>query len=339
MADILKKLAAVVFLTMLIWAWAYLALEETMEQQTGTLDISPGIRQDLFVSFEEGPAPISLKVTIKGPPRKIGELKKRLHASDIDPNKERLDFLYDPESQNHSLPGSYRLDVLQFLNESDKLEDLAVSVESCEPTVINVKVEKLTEKRLTVQCLDENNAPLAAESIEPARIQMFVRDEWRGPATVILTEAAIEKARKEPISEKPFIELEGGRPTYSKVSVSIKLLPAETLLQDRVTNPLLKLGYIFSRNLHGKYTVHLINENDLRTLQYKASERAFNAYEKKPYLILVEIRDGDENAANNIHRQIIYNFPEEFVLKDEIELAGPPREAVFKLVPVSEKPE
>ncbi len=130
MADILKKLAAVVSLTMLIWAWAYLALEETMEQQNGTLDISPGIRQDLFVSFENQPAPVSLKLTIKGPPSQIAELKKRLRASDADPNKERLDFLYDPASQNHSAPGSYDLNIVEFLNKSDKLKDMAVSVVS-----------------------------------------------------------------------------------------------------------------------------------------------------------------------------------------------------------------
>ncbi len=339
MADILKKLTAVVFLTMLIWAWAYLELEDEMPPQNGTLDISPGIRQDLFVSFEKRPAPVSLKLTIKGPPMQLAELRKRLRASDTDRNKERLDFLYDPESQNRSAPDSYELDVVEFLNESDKLKDMAVTIVSCEPSVINVKVEKLTKKWLTIQCLNENNVPLATELINPQSIQMFVRDNWTGPATVILTEAEIEKARKGPVTERPFIELTPEKRQRYKDTVSITLPATENPLQDRVTNPLMKLGYIFSRNLHGKYTVDLTNENDLRTLQYKASERAFNAYEKKPYQMLIEIRDGDENAENDVHRQIIYNFPEEFVQKGEIELTGPPREAVFKLVAVSAKPE
>jgi len=338
MADKLKKLTAVAFLTMLIWAWAYLAVEETT-QQTGTLDISPATRQDLFVSFENHTTPVSLKLTIKGPPLKIGELKKRLRADDSNPDKERLDFFYDPESRNHSVPGSYVLDVAEFLNQSDKLKDLAVSVESCEPAVINVKVEKLTEQWLTVQCLDENNTPLATETISPQSVRMFVRPGWTGNATVILTKALIEKARKEPVSERPFIELIPGKRQYYKDPVSIMLPSTENPLQDRVTNPLMKLGYIFSRNLHGKYTVKLANEVDLRTLQYKASERAFKAYENQPYQILIEIRDGDENADADIHRQIIYNFPREFVQKGEIELAGPPREAVFRLVPVSKKPD
>jgi len=339
MADILKKLAAVVFITMLIWAWAYLALEEEIEQ-TGRLDISPAIRQDLFVNFKDRPAPVSLKLTMKGPPVQIAELKKRLRASDVDPDKERLDFFYNPESQSQSAPGSHELSVVAFLNESDKLKDIAVTVVSCEPDVITVEVEELILKPLTIQCLDEHGARLADATIEPASVEMFVHDDWSGDlltATVSLSAPAAEKARKGPVSEKPYIELENGKRIYSKSPVSIKL-PTESLLQDRVSNPL-KLGYIFSRNLHGRYTVQLINENDLRTLQYKASDHAFKAYENQPYHILIEIHDGDENAPNNIQRQIIYNFPEEFVQKGEIKLAGPPHPAIFKLVPVPKKPE
>jgi len=338
MADRLKKLAAVIFLTMLIWAWAYLALEETMEQQAGTLDISPAIRQDLFVSFENHPLPVNLKLTIKGPTRKIAELRKRLRASDADPTKERLDFLYDPESQNHSTPGSYVLSVVKFLNESDKLKDMAVTVESCEPAIINVQVEELTKKRLTIQCLDKNNTLLTDASIDPAIIQMFVRDNWTGTATVILTESAIEKARKEPVTARPFIELTQGKPVYYKDTVSITLPSTENPLETRPRQ--LTIGYICSKNFWDHYTVELSNEGELRSrILLKASERAFIAYEKTAYQILIEILPGDETAEDAIHRPVIYNFPEEFVQKGEIKLAEPPREAVFKLVPVSEKPE
>ena len=40
MIDKIKKIAVVIFLTLLIWAWAYLALEEEIIQ-TATLDIAP----------------------------------------------------------------------------------------------------------------------------------------------------------------------------------------------------------------------------------------------------------------------------------------------------------
>ncbi len=337
MAEILKKLAAVVFLTMLIWAWAYLALEDETDQ-TGTLDIS-AIRQDLFVNFEDQPAPVSLKLTIKGPTRKIAELKKRLRASDAHPNKERLDFLYDPASQNHSAPGSYELDVVEFLNNSDKRKDMAVTIVSCEPSVINIKVEKLTEEWLPIQCLDEDRVALATELIDPQAIQMLVRDRdnWTGTATVILTEAAIEKARQEPVTVTPFIELTPGKRRYYKDTVDITLPATENPLEPRTEQP--TIGFIGSKNLWDKYTVQLINESDLRTIRLKASERAFNAYEKTAYQVLVEILPGDETAAEAIHRPVIYNFPEEFVQKGEIKLDEPPREAVFKLVARPAKPE
>ncbi len=340
MADILKKLAAVIFLTMLIWAWAYLALEKEMPQQNGTLDISTGIRQDLFVSFENRPTPVGLKLTIKGPPSQIAELKKRLHASDDDPTKVELDFLYDPESQGHSTSGSHVLNVVKFLNESDKLKDMAVTVVSCEPAVITVKVEELIKKRLTIQCLDENNALLADATIEPARIQMFVRDNWTGTATVILTEAVIEKARKEPVTVIPFIELTPEKRQYYKDPVSIRLPSTENPLEIRPQQ--LSIGFIGSKNFWDKYTVELINEGELRSrILLKASKRAFSAYEKTVYQVLIEVLPDDETAAEAIHRPVIYNFPEEFVEKGEIKLVEPepPREAIFKLVPISEKPE
>jgi hypothetical protein len=339
MFDKFKKLSAVVALTLLIWAWAYLALEETMPA-TGTLNISPATRPDLFVSFDQQPVPVTLQLTLKGSPSQMSELKKRLRADDTDPRKERMDFFYDAELLNHSAPGRYPLDVLTFLNESDKLKDLAVSVEHCEPPSINVNVRKLTQKWFTVQCLDENKVPLRTELIEPSTIEMYAYDDWSGDslkANVILTAAMIEKARKEPIAERPFIELEPGRRRWFNSPVTIKLPSTESPLKDRVTSPLLKLGIIYSKNLQGKYNLELVNENDLRTVQYRASDAAYNAYEKMPYLIMIEVRDGDENT-ENVHRPIIYNFPPEFVRKGEIELTGADREAVFKLIPIAETP-
>ncbi len=337
MVDKVKKLSAVVALTLLIWAWAYLALEETMPA-AGTLRISPATRPDLFVSFDEQPGYVNLQLTLKGSPSQMSELKKRLRSDDTDPQKERLEFFYDAELENHGTPGRYQIDMVTFLNESDKMKDLAVSVEHCEPPIINVNVRQLTLKWFTVQCLDENKVPLRAESIEPSTIQMYGYDEWVGDslkASVILTPAMIEKARREAISERPFVELEAGRRRWFASPVTIKLPSTESPLKDRVTSPLLKLGIIYSKNLQGKYNLELLNENDLRTVQYRASDAAYSAYEKMPYLIMIEVRDGDENS-ENVHRPIIYNFPAEFLRKGEIELTGAPREAVFKLIPVGE---
>jgi len=334
----MKKLSAVIFLTLLIWAWAYLALEETMPA-TGTLSVSTSTRPDLFVSFEDQPAPVNLQLILRGSPAQIGELKKRLRADDTDPQKEKLEFAYNTIAENDGAPGRYTLDLAAFLNESDTLKSLAVKVEQCTPARINVNVRKLVQKWFTVQCLDENKARLPAETIDPARVEMYAPENWAGDslyANVILTPALIEKARTAPISERPVIELEPGRRRLAD-PVSIKLPTTESPLMDRVTSPLLRLGVICSRHLQGKYNIELLNENDLRTVQYRASDAAHNAYEKMPYLIMIEVRDGDENAPS-VQRPIIYNFPTEFVRKGEIELTGVPRQAAFRLVPVTTPP-
>ncbi len=188
---------------------------------------------------------------------------------------------------------------------------------------------------ITVQCLDENKVPLTTSQIEPQSVEMYVRDGWTGKATVILTESARENARKSSIEEKPFIELAPGNRRYSKDSVTIKLPVTEHPLEDRVLN--LRIGYIFSQDRQGKYTVELLNESRLRTLKFKASERAFKAYEKMPYRMLVEIRDSDINESLSIRLPVIYNFPHEFVRNGEIELTGSPEEAELKFIPVAAK--
>jgi hypothetical protein len=333
MLDRFKKISAVIFLTLLIWAYAYLALEETITV-TGTLNISPS-RQELLVGFADQQLPVNLQLAVKGPPKKITELKNYIRTKGLP------EFFYNAEMEQHSKPGLYPLDVASFLNETDKIKELGISVESCIPSRINVKVEQLQKKWLTIQCLDENRVPIVTEPIEPASIEMFVHEHWVGDnlkATVILPQTAVERARKEPISEKPFVELEDGKRVYSKVAVNIKLPSTENPLADRVLQP--TIGFIISKNLRDKFSVEVVNENDLRkTIQFRASDRAFDAYQSTLYQVLMEIRDGDENSTENVHRRVIYNFPSEFVRKGEIEPPTSLREAEFKLVPLAVKTE
>lgn len=339
MRDKIKKISAVIFLTLLVWAWAYLALEKIIPS-TATLYISPATRDDLFVSFEDLRTPINLRLAVKGPPSKITELNKKLREDEANPNRERtFSFFYNAEIEGHSAPGLHVLEIVSFLNESDKMKNLGISVESCIPSRINVNVEQLTKQYVTVQCLDENNVPLTTAQIEPQSVEMYVRQNWTGKASVILTEAARENARKDVIEEAPFIEFAPGIRRHSKQTVKIKLPATEHPLQDQVADPLVRLGYIFSKDLQGKYTVKLLNESKFRTLNFKASQRAFEAYQKMPFQMLIEIQDSDINETLNIHCKVIYNFPTEFVRKGEIVLTSPTVEAELELVPVANKPE
>lgn len=334
-----KKLAATAFLTLLIWTWAYLALEQEIVE-SGTLNISPATSQNILVSFDRE-VPVRLKLSIKGPASKIAEFRRRLLADDNDQDKERLDFFYNPEMQGQDEAGSYTLDILQFLKNDTRLKRLGLAVESCDIDTVEVTVEELEERWLPVQCLDRNGSFLAHSTIEPARVKMFVRQDWvseQSIAKVTLAPLQIEQARKNPITEKPYVELVPGKRKYADIRVEIKLPSAVELLQDRILQP--TIGFVLSKNLRGKYNIELLNENDLTSAtKIKASDDAWSAYDKRtPYQVLVEVRDGDENIDGEISRQLIYNFPLEYVQKQQIRLNEPIREARFRLKPLASQP-
>ena len=335
----IKKLAATAFLTLLIWTWAYLALEQEIVE-SGTLNISPATSRNILVGFDRE-VPVRLKLSIKGPASKIAELRRRLLADDNDRDKERLDFFYNAEMQGQAEAGSYPLDVLRFLKNDTRLKQLGLTVESCDIETIEVTVEELEERWLPVQCLDENGSILAHLMIEPARVKMFVRRDWgseQSQAKITLASLQIEQARKDTIIEKPYVELVPGKRKYADIRVEIKLPSAVELLQDRILQP--TIGFLLSKNLQGKFDIELFNENDLTsTTKIKASDDAWSAYDKRtPYQVLDEARDGDENTEGEISRQLIYNFPLEYVQKQQIRLNEPLREARFRLRPLASQP-
>ena len=337
MFDRFKKICAVVALTILIWAWAYQALEETTPA-TGTLNISPATQPDLFVSFDQQPVPVTLNLTLKGSPSHISELKKRLRADDTDPQKERLEFFYDAKLENHDVPGRYPLDLLAFLKESDKLKDLAVTVEQCEPSTINVDVRKLTQKWFTVQCLDENKVPLRHELIEPSTIQMYAFDDWAGDslkATVILTAEMIERPAGADLraavhragAGTPALVCRAGEDQASldrKPPEGPRHQPAAEAGRDLFEEP---PGQSIRLNCLTKTSCEPCSTGPPTTP---------TAHEKMPYLIMIESADGTRTPKAFAAHYL--QFPAESVRKGEIELTGAPREAVFKLVPVTEPP-
>ena len=335
----IKKLAATAFLTLLIWVWAYLALEQEIVE-SGTLNISPATSQSILVSFDRE-VPIRLKLSIKGPAAKIAEFRRRLLADDNDQDKERLDFFYNAEMRGQAGAGSYTLDVLQFLKSDTRLKRHGLAVESCDIEAVEVTVEKLEERWLPVQCLDENGSVLAYSTAEPARVQMFVRRDWgseQSKANVTLAPLQIEQARKDTITEKPYVELVPGKRKYADIRVEIKLPSAVELLQDRILQP--TIGFLLSKNLQGKFDIELLNENDLTSAtKIKASDDAWSAYNKRTsYQVLVEARDGDESIEGEISRELIYNFPLEYAQKQQIRLNEPLREARFRLRPLAAQP-
>jgi hypothetical protein len=332
--DKAKKLAAVIFLTLLIWVWAYFALEE-QDVVPGRLYISKEITPDLWVTFLDTPEPpISVSVTLKGPNSKIAELRRLMRGGPSGAGGFSLDFYYNPVDEKITEAGTYIWKVLDSLKNSDQTKGLGLTVVNCEPETVKVDIKKLVEKQLPVQCVDENNIVIEHENIEPAAVSVFVPQEWAGPATVVLTTAQIEQAREAPVARRPFVSF-GSKPDYAETLVTVKL-PAigQTLSEAPVS---VKIGFLVSENILGKYKIELRNEDELseRVMVVGTSE-AIEAYEKKLYQILIEVRDGDEAATEEIIRDVIYNFPPEFVRGGQIQLKpAPTRSARFRLVPVT----
>lgn len=337
MTEKLKKMLAVILLTLVIWAWAYLAQEETTRQM-GSLKVNPRTGLDVLVSFVDYGSEVPLMVTLKGPAAKVAELQKNLHAEEGDPERETLEFYFNPEIEGRRRTGTYEINILNLLKETTKIQDMGLTVVSCEPETVMVDVQQLVEKELTVQAVDENRSVLLHESIEPARVSMYVPAEWSGDmlkAYLELTPAQQQRARETSVMGKPYIRLYAGgeeRKRFASIRVEVKLLSAEQRLLDKPLQP--RIGFIFSSNLQGKYTAELLpeSESDFRTINLQATEEAFNSYRNTPYQVLVEVRDGDANIDGDIPREVIYNFPQDYVRKNEIRITPQsPQRVIFRL--------
>jgi hypothetical protein len=111
--------------------------------------------------------------------------------------------------------------------------------------------------------------------------------------------------------------------------------PEEDLLAD-YTITTARLRFSLSPNLQGKYKVVVDNLDEvIRTITIRATADAKRAYEKMPYQVTLEIDDEDATATEPLRRNLIYNFPDEYLRKDEIKLNQQPATARFKLVPLS----
>ncbi len=326
MHDWIKKFLAVIFLTLLIWAWAFLS-QEAENTWVITLKTSPVTAEDFLVTYNRGQDQVdNLRLTLRGAPDKISELVQRFR-------NEKPEFFYDPKEFGHETGGDFKLDMTDYFRRHAKIKEYALTLNSCIPERIDVKVEKLTPKLLVVQCVDENGVTVKHESIEPAQVEIPVRKDYTGSAYVMLTAQQMERARRVAIPEKTYAETAPGKRQYAKNAVQIKL-PATDPLNNQVFQPM--IGYIISPAMLGKYKIELVNESELKTIRnIRATDKAFEAYKKQRYHILVEIRDGDEALTEIPPRPILYNFPPEFQKDGQIEAPNPPHQAQIKLTPLS----
>jgi len=332
------KIAIVIFITVLIWVWADLALDEKHSVSDVTIKVAKSTDRSLLVSFtDEYLSSFSIgNVVLKGPASKIADVRRELNVGLLE-----FEFFLDPQAEAMTEPGAHPLNIPAFLRKSDQIKKHGLIVETCEPENVIVNLVKLVKRSLTVQCFDESRIPLKAESIEPSKVDMFVPEDWQGEkliANLLLAPREINQARLLAIEKIPYIELPGGQNRKAANPVEIKMPPAEERLKD-YTITTATLGLSVSENLQGKYKVQVTNLNEvISPIAVRATPEAKQAYESMRYQVILEIDDKDIKN-EECRREIVYNFPEEFISREELVLNQTPVQARFKLVPISPEPE
>ena len=325
----LKKAVLVVFITCLIWVWADLSLDKDLNDQTVTVTVSKA-NPRLWVTIEDK-SEIQIKVDFRGPARKIGDLVSKMEAG-----KEKLDVVFDAEKQNMEAGGDYSLpDVRRFLAESDKIRDYGLAVKAARPDKLQkIKVVELKEKTLPIKCVDETDTEIPAAKITPDIITALVPEQVTEARVKLISIAEKKQARGGVIDKKPYVEFVKGEVRYTEGAVKVELpMIGEDMKQYTIRGT---LGYIFSDNLAGGYKVEFIKRPEIGGIPIIATEEAKTAYVEKGFEVLLEIQD-DDVGKPEITRQVIYNFPIQYVREDKIRLKGEPAEAKFKLVPVGDQ--
>lgn len=330
------KIAIVIFLTVLIWVWADLALEELFPVSNVPITISKSTNRALWVSFvdeNESLVPIYTvkNIVLKGSASRTSDVDRKLKTGSL-----QLDFFLDAEQEGMDKPGKYPLDVLNLLRKSNQIRELGLAVQSCEPDKLTINVVELVEKPLEIECVNESGAPLEVESIEPSKVVMYVPADSRLTAQVRLTPREIERARLLGVVKTPFVVLAEGQTRQAPKDVKIKMLPEADSLSEYTIQEA-KLGFTLSANLQGKYKVDVNYNEVVRPFTILATEEAKLAYESQPFQMTLYILDDAKKKGPEVEQQgkVVYNFPEEFVRKDEIRLKNPPKPAKFKLIPLT----
>jgi len=329
-----SKIAIVIFLTVLIWVWADLALDDTSPVSGATIIVAES-SPNLWASFG-GEASTSIdNIMLKGPAYKIAEIKREIGEGTLD-----LKFSLHPGLEGMNVAKPYTLDVLDFIKGSEELRELSgLTAESCEPNTITVDVVELEERPLTVQCIDESGNTQKYESIEPSTVNILVPSDWGRDkliARVKLNRNEIEQARKAPIERIPSVELAAEQIREATTPVTIKLLPEEDPLSvKRIEDATISIA--MSQTLSAKYYAVITNlPTVLNSLDVRATTDAKRAYENQqlPQMTLYIFNSDTKKGQENQYKKVHYNFPLEYVRKGEIELDKEPATVEFKLNPL-----
>jgi len=328
------KISIAFFLTALIWVWADLAQDERLDLYNVVITVAKSSDPALWVSFvvEGGRPDLQTSVTLdtvvlKGPASRVAEVRRLNNTGTLD-----LDLFLAPDREGPMQEGDNAQDVLDFLKQNDEIRKLGLTVESCEPRTLTVRMRKLVRTNVPVECVGLD--PSMQVTLTPSQVEAFVPDPETSKATIVLTPAEQAQARNAPVEKIPYIQLAPGQPRDVSTKVKVKLAPAENVLDSYSVTA--TLGLCFSQNLQGKYQVVLDNDNDpaLVGVLIRATPAAYKAYSDATYHMILHIHDADRQQ-ESVAREVVFTFPEEYVRRDEIRADRPAPVVKFRLVPIS----
>jgi hypothetical protein len=330
----LGKISVTVFLTALIWVWADLAQDEQLELSgLVTVHVAAPADPNLWVTLQtEGttlrPSMTFKRVVLQGPASRVAEVERRSNKGELN-----LDLYLSPEQMGLTETSTRTLEALSFLRQSKEFRQLGLTVETCEPNTLTIQVHRLTPTYVTVECVDERGSPVGFETLEPLRVRARVPPDGVMTARVRLTADEQKQAREEPISKTPYIDLPDGLRKEAMEPVKIKLPPMGDVLRQYPVQA--TLGICMSQNLQGKYKVELREDPTIDFVLIRATPAAHQDYDKMPFHMILNVEDSDKSSSDYISREVVFNFPREYVRKDEIKLDQSVPKVQFRLVPIT----
>jgi hypothetical protein len=333
------KISIVVFLTILIWVWADLAQDERLTLSDVVIEVAKSSNPALWVSFVDDQKEPNLRasvtldsVVLKGPASRVADVQRLRNKGALD-----LSLFLMAEREGMTKAEVHVLDVMGFLRQNAEIRRLGLAVEECKPPRLTVRVQELVKKPVAVECAGLDSS--VQVKIQPDTVEAYVPKEEAAvrTATVRLLPEELTRAKNVPVEKTPYIELAGQRRDLS-TKVKVTLAPAEkSLLDSRVPAV---LNFCFSQNTQGKYRVILEDDDPtkLAAVMVQATRDALDLYTKTAPQLILYIRDEDRQPPEPvITREVVFNFPPDFVRAGEIRANQPQPTVRFRLEPIVEK--
>ena len=328
------KLATVLFLTVLIWIWADLALVEELSLSKVPVVLGTSADPALWVNFVNPDGTLSNSllldaVVLKGPTSKVRMLRQQRDDGSLDQR-----IVLSPQDWGTPQSGDRAIALMDFLEQSPKIRGWGLTVESCSPETFTVRIDRLVLKPLKIRCVDSNDMTIDGVVMEPDKVDMYIPSELgieKQVAIVELTPEEVALVKTGPIKKRPSIGLALGQRQEADQDVTIHTPPG----QDRLKTYTLigvRAGILISETLQAKYQVKVQNVTDLYShIEIRATEQAKQAYEAMRYQVILEI---DAESTGVQEKALTYNFPPAYLRTNEIDATRQPATIRFTLVPL-----